>query len=58
MDSVMMVVIRDFLRNYKIAIISLTVYLQLFQERLSEKVHVTIPKVFWVVLSSLFFKEI
>lgn len=29
----------------------------LFQEKLSEKVHATIP-ILWVVLSSLFFKEI
>ena len=59
MDSVMMIVIRDVLRNYKIAIISLTVYIQLFQERLLEKVHATVPKVLsWVVLSLLFFKEI
>ena len=33
-------------------------YIQLFQERLSEKVHSTVRKVLWVVLSSLFFKEI
>ena len=32
--------------------------IQLLQERLSEKVHATIPKGLWVVLSSLCFKEI
>ena len=36
----------------------LSTYLQLFRERLSEKVHATIRKVLWVVFSSLFFKEI
>ena len=31
--------------------------ISLFRERLSKKVHATIPKGIWVVLSSLFFKE-
>ena len=32
--------------------------IQLFQERLSEKVHGQSRKVLWVILSPLFFKEI
>ena len=44
-----------------LAIVSITgeVYCEpLFRERLSEKVQATIRKVLWVVLSSLFFREI
>ena len=32
--------------------------IQLFQERLSKKVHATVPKGIGLILSSLFFKEI
>ena len=34
------------------------IIIQLFRERLSEKVHATISKALMVVLSTLFFKEI
>ena len=32
-------------------------YIQLFPERLSEKVYATIRQVLWMVLSALFFKK-
>ena len=45
-------------KNIDIYIWDLNLCIQLFQERLSENVHSTILKGMWVVLSSLFFKEI
>ena len=44
--------------NYKVYCGVLKGYVQLFRERLSDKVHSQSRKVLWVVLSSLFFKEI
>ena len=46
------------LDDVKADTIAMYTSIQLFRERLSDKVHATTRKVLWVVLSSLFFKEI